>query len=444
MELLVALNAFIEQYRLSGNKFIVAVSGGKDSMALLNACIKLNLNVIAAHCNFKLRGEESDGDQQLVEEYCFNNSIPLETIAFDTKKVQQENKLSIQETARNLRYAWFEELRSQHNAQYIFTAHHQTDDTETFLLNLTRGSGLKGLAGIPQFNNEVARPLLNCSKSSIDEYVQENKVPYRNDSSNANVKYARNFIRKKILPLLIQQNAQAVAHIHQSIEYISLANQLVEQEAEKIYHQYISQNNDIITIDLVSFKQYPYFKLVGYLWLTSWGFSSTQINQILTQAHQTGAHWLSDSFTCFFVRGKLEISTIKNNPNPLEIKLNLEELQMQPYRFSFNEFALELIVITEHPTRFEKNALYLNANQIGDSALVFRIWKDSDKFKPLGMDGYKKVSDFFIDMKLTPAQKKAAIIVADNSGKIAGIIPYRPDEDFKVHADCNKILVIRF
>lgn len=444
MELLVAFKAFIEQHCLSGNKFIVAVSGGKDSMALLDACINLNLNVIAAHCNFKLRGEESDGDQQLVKEYCVNKSIPLETITFDTKKEQQKNKLSIQETARNLRYAWFEELRSKHNAQYIFTAHHQTDHAETFLLNLTRGSGLKGLAGIPQVNNKVARPLLHCSKYSIDEYVQYSNVPYRNDSSNDNVKYARNFIRKKILPLLIQQNAQAVAHIHQSIELISLANELVEQEAEKIYHQYISQNNDVITIDLVSFKQYPYYKLVGFLWLNGLGFSSTQINEILTQAHQTGAHWLSDTFTCFFVRGKLEISTIKINPNPVDIKLNLDELKKHPYHFSFNELALELTVLKEAPNRFEKNAFYLDLNKFSESVLTFRVWMDSDKFKPLGMNGYKKVSDFFIDMKLTPAQKKAAIVLADKSGKIAGIIPYRIDDDFKVHADCNNILVIRF
>lgn len=201
-------------------KFILAVSGGKDSMALVHLCKSENLNIVIAHCNFMLRGQESMDDEEFVRSYCTANQITFESIRFNTKTACEELGMSTQETARILRYDWFEKIRLQHHANYILTAHHANDLAETFIFNAARGSGINGLCGIPKKNGVVLRPLIMVSQNTINDYITAHQVPFRNDSSNLSDDYTRNFIRHHIIPKLIEVNNHAIEHIAKSTQIL--------------------------------------------------------------------------------------------------------------------------------------------------------------------------------------------------------------------------------
>jgi tRNA(Ile)-lysidine synthase len=425
---------FLNAHNAQNSTLIVAVSGGKDSMTLLYTLQQLQLNIIAAHCNFKLRGDESDGDELLVETYCRNNNIRLEKIAFNTTQEAQQRNLSIQETARTLRYNWFEEIRVQHHADYILTAHHANDVAETFLHNLARGAGVKGLGGIPAKNKTVLRPMLSILTSSINEYVTQNEIPYRDDSSNANDKYTRNFIRHHVIPLLQNVNTKAIEHINHAAKILNETQIIMDEFLRGKASMYYSLTNDILTIKLHPLKKEPYAYTLLYSILCEYHFNTDTINDML-QTTTSGKKWLSKTHVAYLNKAELLINPIESYQHPIQLSFN--EI---PHEVNFGKNTYQFKILEDTPTLFETNKLYIDYEAI-NFPLLLRTWQTGDKFAPLGMKNSKKLSDFFTDLKLSEFQKRTCMVMACEN-KILAVAPYRIDNKAKTNEFTRKTLII--
>ena len=232
---------------LENKKLLLATSGGVDSMIMLDLFQKLNYTIAIAHCNFQLRGLESFGDQQFVQDYASNNNIPAFVTHFDTRNFAKDYKLSTQIAARELRYNWFYELLATEKFDYILTAHHADDNLETFLINITRGTGLDGLTGIPEQNEQIIRPLLPFSRLEIEEYAQKNNIQWREDSSNASDKYLRNKIRHDLVPMLKELNPNFLDSFQKTQNYLRESQIMIEDAANMIYQQVTKEDNHLIS-----------------------------------------------------------------------------------------------------------------------------------------------------------------------------------------------------
>uniref|UniRef100_UPI00375143F7 tRNA lysidine(34) synthetase TilS n=1 Tax=Flavobacterium sp. TaxID=239 RepID=UPI00375143F7 len=259
---------------LKEKKLLLASSGGIDSMIMLHLFQKLNYNIAIAHCNFQLRGLESFGDQQFVQDYASNHNIEVFVTLFDTENFAKDYKLSTQIAARELRYNWFYELLETENFDYILTAHHADDNLETFLINLTRGTGLDGLTGIPEQNELIIRPLLPFSRAEIEDFAKENSIQWREDSSNASDKYLRNKIRHDLVPILKELNPNFLDSFQKTQNYLQESQIMVEDATIMIYQQVVKENNDILSFDLKKLTQLPNYKSYLYQWLREYDFTA--------------------------------------------------------------------------------------------------------------------------------------------------------------------------
>ena len=247
--------SFLEQ-----KKLFLAVSGGLDSMVLLHLFQQLDYEIAVLHCNFQLRGLESFDDQNFVAEYTNTNQIPFLLTQFDTSAFAKDYKLSTQVAARELRYSWFYEQLEEHKFDYILTAHHANDDLETFLINLSRGTGLDGLTGIPAQNDKIIRPLLPFSRQEIENYAKENTIEWREDSSNASDKYVRNKIRHHLVPILKELNFEFISSFRKTQNYLQEAQAMVEDASIMVYQQVAKQEEEDIYFDLKKLLQLPNYK----------------------------------------------------------------------------------------------------------------------------------------------------------------------------------------
>jgi tRNA(Ile)-lysidine synthetase-like protein len=259
---------------LKQKKVLLAVSGGLDSMVLVYLFQQLHYEIGVAHCNFQLRGLESFEDQNFIQNYAKANSIPIFITQFDTQAFAQDYKLSIQVAARELRYNWFYELLETQNFDYVLTAHHADDNLETFLINLSRGTGLDGLTGIPEQNDKVIRPLLAFSRQEIEAYAKQNAIQWREDSSNASDKYLRNKIRHNVVPILKELNTDFIASFQKTQEYLQQAQVMVEDASIMVYQQVAKEVGEEIHFDLKKLKPLPNYKSYLYQWLREFGFSA--------------------------------------------------------------------------------------------------------------------------------------------------------------------------
>lgn len=432
------VNDFLQHNLPNSTKFIVAVSGGKDSIALLHILKHLGVDVVAAHCNFKLRGDESDEDERFVQSFCELHAIKLECISFDTKTISQKQKTAIQETARTLRYNWFEELRVTHKANYILTAHHANDLAETFIFNAARGSGVNGLKSIPAINGFIARPLLHINQQQINNYVLNQQLQFRTDSSNLSDKYSRNFIRHQIIPLLEQINPLAVEHIMQSTQIINALLPIVEEKFTALKTQFITTDKNSIIIDLNSLQKLDYGSHFLFNQLSVLGFNNTQVLDMLKPSHQSGINWSSDSHVASIHQNKLYVYPITETENNFE-EILVDKITETTLVTLKNE-TLKLTLIHAHEVIFNEFELYLDLAKI-NWPITFRNWQMGDKFSPLGLKGRKKISDYFIDKKTTDLAKQKSIVITDRDG-IIGLFPFTIDNSVKTSPESNLVLKI--
>ena len=433
--------AYINRCNLiaEGEKVILALSGGIDSMVLADLLLKVKVNFVAAHCNFHLRGEESDGDEQFVRDYAERNGIQCFVKHFETEKYAAEQGISIEMAARDLRYAWFEQLRQQLGYDKIVVAHHADDQAETFFINLLRGAGLNGLKGMKPQNGVIIRPLLWASREQIRKYAVENQILWREDHTNAESVYLRNKIRNQLLPAFDELHAEARQGLYKSLEHLAAENELYRELLQEKLGQIIEYNGDIQRIPYSAFLiQHSSFQLL-FEWLRQYGFNTDQCHFIYDAlGSSVGNQYCSPTHCVVIGRNELQLSEIKaKTDDEIQIEIGEEEIFSPVYlRFS----------------RFEKNADFiinkssevaqLDADKI-QFPLTLRHWHHGDRFHPLGMKGSKLLSDFFVDQKFTEWQKRNVWLLVSADGDILWVVGYRIDERYKVTISTKTIFLCK-
>lgn len=433
-------NLFSENFSLhfgpaKGSKCLLAVSGGIDSMTMLELFRQAGITAGVAHCNFTLRGNESDLDHELVKQYCTRYGIPFFEQHFDTLAFATKHKLSIQMAARKLRYTWFEQLANVHSYDFIATAHHQNDNAETILLNIVRGTGINGLAGIPLINGRIIRPLLFATKTELESYAAEHQVPYREDASNSENKYARNKIRNEILPALQNINPAIIAHINALGEYADIAYSLLKEQIQEIKATYTTPENDRFCINMKALIRHQHASFFVFELVRTFGFNATQVNDILvsfTHEH-TGKLFYTHTHQLLIDRDLLVVSPLAEKEYR-ETSINVHsDMQLSAGK---HQYALEYL--DQKPAVFMPDHIYLDADTL-TLPYTIRQWKQGDRFQPLGMSGMKKISDFLIDEK-TNLIDKDEVFVLENNGTIAAILTRRISEQYKITSATKRIL----
>lgn len=426
---------FIEKKELlvPNAKVIVGLSGGADSMALLDILTLLGYTCIAAHCNFHLRGEESNSDAAFVKQWCKSTDIELTSIDFDTEGYAADKKISIEMAARELRYRWFEIIRQQYEAHAIAVAHHKDDSIETVLLNLTRGTGIHGLTGIAPKNGYVVRPLLCLSRLEVENYLEERDIPHVLDSTNNETIYVRNFLRLNTIPELEKLNPSVKDAIFRTSDNITEAEKVYKRAIENDICRVFSDNKiDISELLKTASPQSVLFELLSPL-----GFQSSVIDDILNSLEG--------------VSGKVFYSNkhrlIKDREYLLLDKIGKGESQNE--EFFIDKFSQEITIpvhlnikLRENDNYIEKAAdkLYADVEKL-TFPLVLRKWKQGDWFVPFGMKGRKKLSDYFSDQKFSLKDKENCWILTSGDD-VVWIVGERSDNRFRVTEETKNVLCV--
>jgi tRNA(Ile)-lysidine synthase len=414
-------------------KLLLAVSGGLDSMVLLHLFQELHYDIAIAHCNFQLRGVESFGDQKFIQDYAETNAIPIFVTQFDTEAFAKDYKLSTQVAARELRYNWFYELLETENYDYILTAHHADDNLETFLINLTRGTGLEGLTGIPEQNDKIVRPLLFSSRLEIDNYAKEHAIEWREDSSNASDKYVRNKIRHHLIPVLKELNPNFMTSFLKTESYLQQSLAMVEDAAVMVYQQVASEVEDQIHFDLNQLLKLPNYQSYLYQWLKEFGFTAWNDIYDLVDS-QSGKQVFAADFRLLKDRDSLILFPIDHSKIQEEFLVNKNQTEV---KIPLNITLCKVDDISQGSNR----TIFVDADQLV-FPLVLRKWKTGDFFMPFGMNGKsKKVSKLFKDEKLSLLEKENIWILCSND-QIVWVIGMRADDRFRTADTTKNILKI--
>jgi len=412
-------------------KYLLAVSGGIDSMVLTTLFDQLDLQYEWAHCNFKLRGTESNLDQAFIENYAQKHRIPLHLKVCDLSQSQD----NIQIAARVARYDWFTALQQSKNFDYIVTGHHLDDSLETFFINLQRGTGLKGLLGIRN-NDKILRPLLNINRKTIREYAQIHQLEWREDSSNASEKYRRNFIRHQIIPKLTENQPAFYNNFLKTLNYLQQNQAVTEAWFENKYQDLITKNGVAYFFDLKKFKTVNQKELFLFNWLSPFGF--TDIKSVLNlQSGQTGKEIFSPAYRLTKHGEYLILQPIQEkNTKTYEIPDLIPEID--------KPVLLKMTLIDRNDLKekvflsAKKNEVYLDYDLL-KFPLTIRKWQAGDYFYPLGMSGKKKISDYLKDEKIALPEKEKIWLLC-NQNKIIWIIGFRLDNQYKITDKTKHIL----
>ena len=418
---------------LKDTPLLLAVSGGLDSMVLADLCIKSDLDIALAHCNFKLRNEESDGDEGFIKTFAQTNNLQAFTTHFETETFAASTKQSVQMAARQLRYEWFERLKNQNGFEYILTAHHADDNLETMLINLSRGTGLDGLTGIPELNGSIVRPLLEFDRQDIHDFATCHKLSWREDSSNNGTTYLRNNLRHTIIPLLKDVNPSFIESFQKTQNHLKDTQSILEDymlEVEDKVVESIDENQMIYNIDRIRSLNNP----KGYLYQLLKGYNFTDWTQItaLLEA-QSGKQIRSSTHRLIKNRSQL-ILTPLHDKSKVSISINASESFVSIPSLSFD---LKLEVNTPLGSN-SKNVLYLDFEML-QFPLKLGSWNTGDYFYPSGMTGKKKLSKYFKDEKLSLTEKENTIVLySDNA--VVWIVGMRADQRFLANEKSTKIL----
>ena len=446
--MLTCVGQFIQEHDLfhHGDSLIVATSGGKDSMALLHFLQKAGYNFKVAHCNFKLRGAESDADQQFIEMYCLNNKLTFLTCNFDTKVLAKEMKLSIQEVARKLRYDWLEQLRIDENAAYILTAHHLNDNMETMLFNLVKGTGLKGIRGMLPKNGKIVRPFLETSVQEIWDYIQSSNIQFREDSSNALTKYDRNKIRHEVLPVFeeINTNLQAsfLGHFKRWRDMESYHQVIVKEWRKKLF--ILKGENYFISIaklSKLSFNKSLLFEL-----LQPFKFNTTDVNDILNSLDKSEAkRFESSSHQLIKDRKFLILSPLKTKQEALLYLIDKSTKHLEFGNDQLVRFHLKPIKNLARMSA-KSNYAYIDTAEL-NFPLVLRKCEPGDYFYPFGLNkasgkaSKKKIGKFLRDQKLSHYEKENTWLITSGE-RVVYLLGHRLDDRFKVKDKTKEVMEI--
>lgn len=432
------VRAYIEKYQLLEEScpVLVGLSGGADSIALLTLLVKLGYSCIAAHCNFHLRGEESMRDERFAEEYAKTLQVPFLKTDFDTEQYAAANHLSIEMAARELRYNWFEEKRSETGAQAIAVAHHRDDSVETVLMNLVRGTGIRGMSGIRPKNGYVVRPLLCVTRKEITAWLDAGNISYVTDSTNLSDAYTRNFIRLRVLPLLEEINPSVRTAIARTVDHLSAAEAVYIHVVEQAKAEVLVEGN---RISIPALMHYPSPDAILYELLKAYNFSRTVSEDIYASLEgEPGKLFFSPTHRLVKDRDYLLLSSIETKPEQTYVLSGNEEKWVGPIELSFNR-----VVISENfHIRKDKNIAYFDYDKLA-FPLTLRTWKDGDWFIPFGMKGRKKLSDYFSDRKFSRFEKERVWLLCSGND-IIWIVGERPDNRYSIGSATKCALIVNF
>jgi tRNA(Ile)-lysidine synthase len=434
-----AFKKFVSENRvlLPGQRILLAVSGGIDSMVMAHLFLNLGYETGILHCNFSLRGKESDKDEALVHEFAVEHNLPFFSIRFDTKTYAKKNGLSIEMAARELRYAWFEKIRVENIYDSIAVAHNLNDNIETLIINLVRGTGLAGLSGMRIVSNRIIRPLLFATRQDIVLYCNQNNIRYREDRSNADTKYVRNKIRHLVLPVLKEINPSIETTLTDSAERFAGINEIVSEYIRKLRDKVIEHRGELTTFNISLLKPHIHNKAILFELFKPYGISNVHLNALKKVINgKTG--------------GQIFTSTHRIIKNRLEIIISAEEIKNE-VSFTIKSIAgfkkipgiqtAEYVTITDiYEIPSDPSTACIDSEKLV-FPLVIRQWKAGDYFYPLGMKQKKKLSDYFIDKKYSILDKESKLIL-ESDGKIAWIVGDRIDNRFKITRSTKKALII--
>jgi tRNA(Ile)-lysidine synthase len=418
---------------LKDTPLLLAVSGGLDSMVLADLCMKSGLDIALAHCNFKLRSEESDEDEVFIKTFAQTNNLEVFITHFETETVATTTKQSIQMAARQLRYEWFETLKNQNRFEYILTAHHADDNLETMLINLSRGTGLDGLTGIPELNGSVVRPLLEFDREGIYNFATYHKLSWREDSSNNSTKYVRNNLRHTIIPLLKEMNPSFIESFQNTQNHLKDTQSILEDymlEVEDKVVESIDENQIIYNADRILSLNNP----KGYLYQLFKGYNFTDWTQItaLLEA-QSGKQIRSSTHRLLKNRSQL-ILTPLDDKSKVSVSIDAPDTFVSLPSHSF-DLKLEL---SESLGSTSNSIVYLDFEML-EFPLKLGNWNTGDYFYPSGMTGKKKLSKYFKDEKLSLTEKENTVVLYSNNAVVC-IVGMRADQRFLANEKSTKIL----
>jgi tRNA(Ile)-lysidine synthase len=419
------------------DRVLLAVSGGIDSMVMAHLFIKAGIGTGIAHCNFCLRGEESDLDEELVKELAGENRIQFYSKRFATKDYAREKGISIQMAARDLRYEWFETIRRENKFDSVAVAHNLNDNIETLLINLTRGTGITGLTGMKPVTNKVVRPLLFATREKITGYCIANRIAYREDKSNVETKYTRNKIRHLVIPVLKEINPSIEETLNETAERLSGIHELVSEYINGVRKQVSIKKKEAIIFDIDKLKNLHIGKAVVFELFRPFGITdATSGDLIRILAGRSGSQVFTRTHRIIKNRNEILVFPLETSGNQYFEINDIEELSNTP-GISSAEIITNIVgyIIPE-----DQYVACIDYEKI-KFPLIIRKWERGDYFYPLGMKQRKKLSDYFVDRKFSLVKKEQALIL-ESEGKIVWILGERIDERFRVTTTTSKILRI--
>lgn len=437
-------SGFIQKEGLlkKGDKVLLAVSGGMDSMTMTELFRQSPWSFMMAHCNFQLRGDDAVRDQDFIEKEAQRLQVKCHTKSFDTAAYAARHKLSIQMAARALRYQWLEEVRKKEGCQYIATAHHLDDSIETMLINLIRGTGIAGLQGIPVINGKVIRPLLFATREDIMAFVQKNQIQYREDQSNRQEKYTRNILRHKVLPVMRELNPSLAPTMAAFFARMAATEGVLQesvQETQSLFVRHQDQEIHLLTGPLGRLK---FAGVHLFAFLRTYGFSATVCDEIMQSLNaQAGKTFMSDSHVLIQDRDRF-ILTPANMAAPdnesRQIQDDTTQVSHGGLDFFFQQGPMNSsISIPADPGIFMADYDKLQF------PLLLRPWRPGDKMIPLGMKGQKKISDLLIDAKI-PLHRKKNIMVLTSGEHIIWVAGLRTDHRYRIRKGTLKYYKVGF
>jgi len=428
---------FINQHELFArdNRILLAISGGKDSVLMLHLFKAIGVNIGVAHCNFNLRGDEAQRDENFVKMLSASLDVPCYLTHFDTKKYAAENKISTQMAARDLRYPWFEEIRVKYGYDLVASAHHQNDTVETMLINLTRGTGISGLHGILPKRQHLIRPLLFLNRNEIDEIIDKNHLDFVEDSSNQSTQYTRNKIRLGVIPKLKEINPDLEKTFTENAVRFAEVEAFLNTAVKKLAAKILQKKDDGVHIAIDEIVKLNPQRLLFFELLKPYGFTESVVQEILSHLNSlSGTHFFSSTHQAIINRDYLVIAE-KNVDSVFN-----QFIHPSTYNILFGKDDITLSFSSEIKFEVGHYKAFVNADKL-IFPLIVRNWQNGDKFIPLGMRQLKKVSDYFIDEKVPIHLKATTPILVNGNGDIVWIVGMRQDNRYKLTAATKKVAI---